>query len=581
MLSLSELLKIPYVDSGLKYAVSPNGERIIFSWNKNGAWELWEYKNQTLDVLQLDVQGATFSPRFSADGSLLAFALDFDGSESYAIVLHNLKNNALINLTPNSGYAHQPNFDFSPDGSQLAILSNESGNFSLYLLSIQSGEKKALLDLQRPIWDVVWSPNGKFIVVEVEWQASDRALFVVEVESGQAHPLVDRGKIVNAQHPLWTEDSTSLIFSGENGEWFDLGLFNVETRETTWLNQSVGDDTQPTLSRDGKIVGWIHSSGARTTFQFKESGGEIREVKIGAGVHAQPQIVGDEVFILYEDVNRPCDLWKIELENGEATQITKSLGADLHFPQPEEIWYGGMDETPVPALLYRGDGNFGLLDIHGGPNWHLQFSWNPILSWATLRGWTILAPNYRGSTGYGKRWQNASRYDMGGADNDDCAAGAQYLLDNGLAKKVAVSGRSHGGYLTMMCLTRYPHLFVGGAAVVPFLNWFKSHEESRDDLRHWNIENMGDPETHFALWRERSPYFFLDRVAAPVQMICGENDPRCPPSDAIDARDRLIELGKEVELWIYKNEGHTFYDMKNVLDSESKRVAFLEKISAR
>ena len=89
---------------------------------------------------------------------------------------------------------------------------------------------------------------------------------------------------------------------------------------------------------------------------------------------------------------------------------------------------------------------------------------------------------------------------------------------------------------------------------------------------------MGDPEENRALWIARSPYFFLDKVNAPVQMICGGNDPRCPASDSMDARDKLVELGKEVELLIYKDEGHSFLDMDNVIDAEEKRVEFMAKV---
>jgi dipeptidyl aminopeptidase/acylaminoacyl peptidase len=88
---------------------------------------------------------------------------------------------------------------------------------------------------------------------------------------------------------------------------------------------------------------------------------------------------------------------------------------------------------------------------------------------------------------------------MGGVDTRDCAAGVDYLLHKGLADRVAVTGRSHGGYLTMTCLTQFPGLWRGGSAVVPFMNWFKSHEDSREDLQHWNIENMGDPRACAAL----------------------------------------------------------------------------------
>jgi dipeptidyl aminopeptidase/acylaminoacyl peptidase len=304
----------------------------------------------------------------------------------------------------------------------------------------------------------------------------------------------------------------------------------------------------------------------------------VREYQIGAGVHAQPQFVADGVILLYEDVNHPCDLWKINLEDGSKIQLTNSLEDKMNFVQPKEIFYASKDGTQVPALLYRAENSKrAVVYIHGGPNWNLQFSWNPEISYMVAQGWTVLAPNYRGSTGYGKQWQNASRFDMGGVDTDDCAAGAKYLQQNGM-EKIAVTGRSHGGYLTMCCLTNYPELFAGGSAVVPFLNWIKSHKNSREDLQHWNTENMGYPEDNEELWIARSPYFFLDKVAAPVQMICGGNDLRCPASEAIDAHNKLLELGKAAELLLYKDEGHSFLNMENIISAEMKRMEFLAKI---
>jgi dipeptidyl aminopeptidase/acylaminoacyl peptidase len=244
---------------------------------------------------------------------------------------------------------------------------------------------------------------------------------------------------------------------------------------------------------------------------------------------------------------------------------------------PEEIVYEN-EGTPVPALLYRGEGSCAVINIHGGPNWHVQFGWDPLTAHLASRGWSVLAPNYRGSTGYGRAWQIASRFDMGGVDTRDCAAGARYLLREKLADKIAVTGRSHGGYLTMTCLTQFPELWCGGSAVVPFLNWFKSHEESREDLQHWNIENMGDLHENYERWYNASPYFFLDRINAPVQLICGAQDPRCPASESLDARDKLVELEKEVQLLLYEEEGHSFLKVENVIDAECKRVEFLLRL---
>jgi dipeptidyl aminopeptidase/acylaminoacyl peptidase len=125
------------------------------------------------------------------------------------------------------------------------------------------------------------------------------------------------------------------------------------------------------------------------------------------------------------------------------------------------------------------------------------------------RGWVVLAPNYRGSTGYGRDWQLANRFDLGGGETKDVVAGADYLVREGIAdpERIAVTGRSHGGYLTMTCLTHYPDRWAGGSAVVPFLNWFTGHANSREDLQHWDLENFGDPEKDYDLWYERSSFW--------------------------------------------------------------------------
>lgn len=590
MLTLAQLLRIPNVDNGLRFSISPDENQVVFSWNKSGKWGLWEFdlRESTIRELESEIAGSKFSPKHSPDGKYLAYAIDFDGSESFHIILHNLDNNSIIDLTPDSGYAQQPNFDFSPDGKTVAILSDETGSFALYLLDIETQEKKLLLDIHRPIWDVAWSPDGKYIAVEAESVASDRTIYIVEVKTKKYFQLQIDGQLLNAQHPVWSSDSKHLIFSCENGEWHNIELYDVESKKITWVTDSFGDNTQPVSSRSGEIIGWIHSEGSKTNFQFKKSGvlssskqgGELRQVKVGDGVHSFPQIINNEVILIYEDVNHPPDLWKINLENGEAIQLTKSLEENLDFEAPQEISYAGMDGVQVPALLFRAENsNCAVINIHGGPNWHFQNMWNPFVSEMLARGWNVLQPNYRGSTGYGKKWQNASRYDMGGVDNNDCAAGVKFLIENVLAEKnkITVTGRSHGGFLTMCCLTFYPDLFAGGSAVVPFMNWIKSHYESREDLRHWNIENMGDPEENKERWMQLSPYFFLDQVNASVQLICGGNDPRCPASDSIDARDKLVEFGKEVELLLYEDEGHSFLKMENIIDSETKRIEFLEK----
>lgn len=584
MLNLTDLLRVPQVDTGLRFDISPDGRNVAFAWNKTGNWEIYELnisppgREERKVKLISSGQGAKFSPRYSPRGKQLVYSHDPDGSESYHIVLEDLETGIHTDLTPASAYAHQPNVSFSPDGNTLAVLSDEQGQFALFLLSIPTGEKKLLLDLHRPIWDVCWSPDGKWIAAEAEMEASDRGIFIVDVETGKWERIKTDCTDLNAQHPAWSPDSSFVAFSAESGEWFDIGLYEVRSGVITWLTQSQGDDSSPSWARNGNRLCWVHAEGATNSLCILEQ--EITQYRVGAGVHYHPQFTPEGAIVfLFESPQQPPDLWKLD-PGGRFEQVTTSLPEQLRekqFPSPEEITYE-TDGVCVPALLYRCEGDRAVINIHGGPNWHAQFLWDPFTAHVASRGWTVLAPNYRGSTGYGRTWQIASRYDMGGVDTRDCAAGIDYLQHEGLATKFAVTGRSHGGYLTMTCLTQFPELWCGGSAVVPFLNWFKSHTESREDLQHWNIENMGDPEENYERWYNASPYFFLDRVQGPIQLICGAHDPRCPANDSLDARDKLIELGRDVELLLYEDEGHSFLRIESVIDSESKRVEFLAKI---
>jgi dipeptidyl aminopeptidase/acylaminoacyl peptidase len=172
---------------------------------------------------------------------------------------------------------------------------------------------------------------------------------------------------------------------------------------------------------------------------------------------------------------------------------------------------------------------------------------------------------------------NANRFDLGGVDTADVSAGWDYLVDQNIADpaRIGLTGRSWGGYLTMTCLTQYPEKWAAGAAVVPFLNWFTSHENSREDLQHWDRENFGDPVDNKDLWYERSPYFFLDQIQAPVLLICGQHDVRCPPSESEAAYQALKELGRDPEYHLYEDEGHSFLKTENVIRSKIQVADFL------
>ena len=665
MLTITDLLRVPHVDS--LFDISPDNTKIAFAWNKTGAWQIYELdlsraersvlrlhssqeplltplRTMTSGVKSEDEAhmiitsgtGGKFNPRYSPNGRQLAYVLDTDGSESYHLIVYDFESKQHTDLTPNISHALQPNFCWSPDGTQLAFLSNEQGHFSAYTISANGSNPKFILDTGHPAWRVEWSPVGKHLAVCCEMHGQDYGIFVVDIESCHSEDAstseeslppsrrpfaITQGDMpINAHAPKWSPDGKQLVFHSDVNDWFDIGLYDLESKQITWLTNNEGDSQSPVFlesnslllennKQDSRIqiayalskgaVNWIEichaeerslrrsiSTTTSETLRSQQSlpQSDIANYQVGKGIHSGIRLTSDSkrMVTTFSSPSQPSDLWMIDVESGEAIQLTNSMPENLsreEFIIPEEIFYEGMDGVKIPALLFRPEKlpAPAVVMIHGGPNWQYAMEWNVAMAHFASRGYVVLAPNYRGSTGYGRAWQYAARFDMGGVDTRDVAAGAQYLIREGLAlkNKIAVTGRSHGGYLTMTCLTQFPELWCAGSALVPFMNWFKSHDDSREDLQHWNIENMGDPKENYARWYNASPYFFLDRIIAPVQLICGGNDPRCPASDSLEARDKLVSLGKDVELLLYEDEGHEFLKIENVLDAESRRVEFL------
>jgi dipeptidyl aminopeptidase/acylaminoacyl peptidase len=601
MIDLKRLLRVPFVDVEFGFDISPDGKSVAFASNLTGGWEIYQ-----LDLSASNLPkpasvgiGGKFGPKYSPDGTRLAYVVDFDGGENYHIFIQEILPERRAqpavegpprDLTPNIDFAIQPNICWSPDGAQIAFLADITNCFGTYVMPSEGGEIRLLLENGFPAWDVNWSPDGRHLAVMSEGSGQDYFTFIIPLDGGEAFSIAIDGNPINAHHPAWSPDGTQLAFHSNIPNGFhQIGIFDMSTRSITWLTDEQANFRSPHWSQDGTQLAYVRAQGASDEIVVRSLGdGTEQSFSVETGAHYTPHFTpdGKSVIFAFNNPRCPPDFWMCDLASGELRQLTHSLPADMAgapYVMPQEITYPGMDGTPVPALLFNSDDanetTPAVVVIHGGPNWHYQVEWNPIMVHLASRGWTVIAPNYRGSTGYGRDWQYAIRFKIGSIDTDDVAAGVQYLLENKLAnpEHIAITGRSHGGYLTMTCLTRYPDLWCAGAAVVPFLNWFTGHENSREDLQHWDIENFGDPEENHERWYQASPFFFLDKVKAPVQLICGENDPRCPASESVEARDKLLSHGCEVDFALYEGEGHAFLKIENVVDSELRRVNFLAK----
>lgn len=591
-IDLELLLRVPYVDPDQGFDIHPDGQQIAFAWNFTGNWEIF--------VVPLDLSappkqitngdGAKFAPLWSPDGHKLAYVLDLDGGENYDIYLYDSLSDQHTNITPNTPDAIATHYYWSPDGRQIAYCCDKAGRFDTYIIPSTGGEARLILDQPYPDLSVIWSPDGAHLAVVCKAAGHDYWTFMVDVENGGAVPISMDGSPISAKDPCWSANGNQILFASNHHGEYQITLYDLQSQSIQWITEGKGEKESPDWSPDDQTISYVTSYGPDCFLTIHSlSGSHNNEYQLEPGVVHSPTFTfdGDQIIFVFGNPRFPDDLWTFSIKSEKFTQLTQSLPDDIDRERlvvPKQITYPGLDGVDVPALLYQPKELErpapAVINVHGGPHWLSQITWDPFTQHMVSRGWIVLAPNYRGSSGYGKAWQLASQFDLGGVDTQDVVAGANYLEAQNIADpdKIAVTGRSWGGYLTMTCLTQYPVRWAAGSAAVPFLNWFTSHANSREDFQHWDRENFGNPKDNYDLWYQRSPFFFLDSITAPVQLLCGENDVRCPASELLQAAEELRKLGKEVDYVLFKGEGHALLKIENQVDAKKRRVNFLARV---
>jgi dipeptidyl aminopeptidase/acylaminoacyl peptidase len=160
----------------------------------------------------------------------------------------------------------------------------------------------------------------------------------------------------------------------------------------------------------------------------------------------------------------------------------------------------------------------------------------------------------------------------------DVVAAADWIKRTGFVdpKKIILMGGSYGGYLTMMGVTQAPEVWAAGVPIVPFVNWFTEIENEDPVLQQSDIATMGDPKANKALFEERSPIFFVDKIQAPLMLLAGGHDPRCPKEETMQVVEAVKKKGGVAEYKIYENEGHGFARVENQIDAYERVSQFLK-----
>jgi dipeptidyl aminopeptidase/acylaminoacyl peptidase len=251
------------------------------------------------------------------------------------------------------------------------------------------------------------------------------------------------------------------------------------------------------------------------------------------------------------------------------------------------VRFATWDGRQIPAFLYRPAGASAadpvpvVLSIHGGPEAQERptYAYAGFYQYLLSRGIAILAPNIRGSTGYGKSYQRLIHRDWSGGDRLDFEAAVKYLhgLDWVDRDRIAVYGGSYGGFATLTCVSRLPDYWAAAVDIVGPANLVTFTKAVPPTWRRFMALWVGDPETEEEFLLERSPITYVDQIKTPLFVIQGAKDPRVVKAESDQIVAELRERGVPVRYDVYEDEGHGFTKRENELKAMGDVAAFLEE----
>lgn len=309
---------------------------------------------------------------------------------------------------------------------------------------------------------------------------------------------------------------------------------------------------------------------------------ELRQV--ARGVHGQLSWQGSRLSAVRSGARTPTQVVVYDTatwDREEVARATTSVWTSDELIEPELVEVPVSDGV-IHARLYRNVQSAGRLIVwlHGGPTDQWMVTFMPRISYWWSRGWSILVPDHRGSTGHGRAYQQALRGRWGELDVNDTLAAAHFAQSAGWAKRgsTVVFGSSAGGFTALGAMATEPDCFAAGVVLYPVSDLLQLAELSHRFERHYTDSLVGPLPESAEMYRERSPAYHADRfTGTPIMIFHGEMDAVVPVHQSRVFAQRVRTAGGTAELQVYPDEGHGFRQPAHQLDEYRRAGDFLAR----
>jgi len=581
---------------------SPDGKEIVFTTNLTGRNNLWKVQASGGWPIQLSQSddresGAVWSP----DGKWILYEQDRGGQEYFDIFAIPSDGGEAVNLT-NTDDISETDAHFSPDGATIAISykPKTSSTPDIALLDWRTRKVRNLTREQSKdrFWlFVAWSPDGKSIYANrANAGFTDADVYGVDVASGNRENLTPhKGQVLYVVSSLSADGSTLLLTSNEKAGFNNVALLDIANKKLQWVTDTKWDASSGNFApQGGKYTFIINEDGRTDAYLADRDRGQPEKIFFPAGMtffSGNPTPFsprGDRLLVSHQSSQRPPDLWVYDLASRQATQLSFSAIAGLNpalLPPSWLVHYKTFDGKTISAFLWmpfnlkRDGSNPGIVLPHGGPTGQTVDSFNKTAAALTSRGYVCIAPNVRGSTGYGMEFQKANYKDIGGGDLQDEVYAARFLAATGYVdpKKIGITGGSYGGYMAMIAIGKTPEVWAAAVELFGITDWLTEQKNEDPLLQQYDQTILGDPVKDRKVYEDASPIQYFKYAKAPLLVLQGANDIRDPKEEAEQAVTVLKKEGKEVDAHYYMDEGHGFAKRENQIDAVQRTIEWFDR----
>ncbi|MEN1967983.1 alpha/beta fold hydrolase [Lentibacillus sp. N15] len=573
------------------FAVSKDETRLIFSSNLNGTMNLWAmdlpdnypylfaHQDDSCSFITFDPENRYVLAGFDHDGdeNHHIYAIPYDGGLPEPLIGGNAKDKYY--------FSH-----LSDDGERIYYMTSEENpsflNAHVYDLA---DESDTLINKgeQSPTELVAVSEDEQTFVY-LRAYANTYVTSLVKVGNDEFSLTPDPNQVHVTFDPVFVDNATIYFVTDYESEYQYLAKFDLRSKEFSTIVTIEQESIQSLkYNKQQHMLYLVTEDGVvDKLYRYNLTNSELENMPLPVDVVGKLHVADSgALYVLGINAAVPANIF-YSTDGINWNKLTKNtvLGVGSEeMVQPEVVTYRSFDGMEIESLLFKADrkydNGYTIFWPHGGPQAAERKTFRSMFQCFLNRGYSIFAPNFRGSTGYGSSFVKLVEQDWGEGPRLDCVAGIEWLFANNIADrdKLFLVGGSFGGYMALLLHGRHSEYFkavvdlFGPSDLFTFVNSVPPHW--KPIMERW----IGDPERDKERFSKDSPVTYLDGMVKPMLVIQGAKDPRVVKEESDQIVARLKEQGRDVEYFVMDDEGHGFSKKENEIEVYKRMLDFLEK----